>query len=229
MTTKLSVSIAAILFLANSHPQKSLASQILTSDGIKIMIMGNEYRVTFPVPVGQEVLYSANEGCPQSHQTSQGHHYAHVHITYGLPITTGIDQNMVPRTIDKDGINAYWYWYYNDYDKKNSPNPPTKQVSHCYDGDPDVTYNCHGYSMGKNTWVQEPSIIIADEYQGADRQTATIWVEAMNVHSIKQSSYTANGAYAWTLVSTEKNGPSAIETGTWTSIAPPNMTPYKPK
>ena len=113
------------------------------------------YTVKFDVPEGQMILYGNGENCgDSSHRTIKAEprrYYSHFHITYTLP-KTGTDQYGNPRTVNNtDEINAYWDTRY--------PSPNYTRYL-----DADHTYNCYGYALWTEVWVQDPSWIYADDY-----------------------------------------------------------------
>lgn len=131
------------------------ASTTYTSDSLQIRegTPATNYTVTFSVAAGQMVLYANGENCGNSsHRTRNGlRYFEHFHITYTLP-KTGTDQFLNARTIDNAGeIDAYWDTVY------PSPNY-TRYVG------ADHTYNCWGYALWKNVWIQDPAWVYADDY-----------------------------------------------------------------
>lgn len=187
---------SAILLYGHS----CLAATTWTSDTIEIREGGKDYEVIFSVASGELVEYSNGENCTQGHKTANGgRYYNHFHTTYALP-KTGIDTDGNPRTVTNAKIDAYWDNYYAGYARTAGS---------------DHTCNCWGYAFGSNVWVNDPSFIYADDYQGATA-TKVGNLEALSGHVRKITKICDNvEADDYVAASEEKNRYSGLYKGTW--------------
>jgi len=128
------------------------AVQHWTQDSLPMREEGVDYRVTFDVTSGQLDLYANGEDCgnPNHRTVDGGRYFEHFHISYSLP-KTGVDAMGEERTVTAANTTAYWDSYYSDGYARIGPE--------------NVTYNCWGYSLGYDVWIQDPSYIYEDDYE----------------------------------------------------------------
>jgi hypothetical protein len=172
--------------------------------------------IHFTVPDAQAVYFGNGVNCGNAaHRTANGQRYfSHGHKTFGLP-QSGLDDNGTLRQngLTSDTINAFWDALYG--------------ISHV--GNADHTSNCWAYALGYGCWIQDPSWILADDYDVS--QTVVVGVDSMDEHMKKITGICNNEPNTNTVGSTsEKCRASAIYNfsyycpggGTHTAI-------YKPK
>jgi hypothetical protein len=132
---------------------KSYCADYYTRLTLEVREEGRDYYVAFDVSYGEFVLYANDENCGNSaHRTANGGRYfEHIHFSYSLP-KNGHDEFGNPRTVTIANTSEWWHYnYFRD--------PDYVQIMPA-----DPHYNCWGYSLGYNVWIQDPSYIYIDDY-----------------------------------------------------------------
>ncbi len=84
---------------------------------------------------------------------------------------------------------------------------------------PSVASNCHGYSMGYNTWVEDNSYIVANDFTNASGWSDCTELINGNDHSVAVSGYDQDGPwdgiFLYGFYTSEKNQTSDIYTNFW--------------
>lgn len=241
--TRLSVVLLALLLAggpASLATDKGLP--ILTVTGAKIMSGGSVIAVTLhftqaPTPPYSPVLWYKNEvDCPDStHVTSGGHYFSHTHKSLKLtssgvmqldgttapPGMTIIDENGISHNntfMTTANVTAVIDKYYADLATTDGITPYTSS------GSEDMTINCHGYSLGYGTWIQDMKNINLDDLVSTSNWGNTDVLEDGSNHSIRVSR-TVVGETP-TLNTTEKVREGRIYGHTWsyTGKHPSNAT-----
>lgn len=84
----------------------------------------------------------------RTHHPTTPRYFAHFHMTYAFP-KNGEDSNMNLHTVSEGTINAFWDFYYANKTREQTADPQ---------------YNCWGYAMGYDVWVQDPTWLYDDNY-----------------------------------------------------------------
>ena len=122
--------------------------------------------------LGNHEWYGDTNSC-QTHRTqtsSPGKSFAHVHVDVPNPLVayeaytnpvTGIITFVSVGSFTTYDVQAYWNkWFLDEVDSGRRANV---QSFGCYAGE-DLTYNCYGYALGYDTWIQDPGPIYLDDY-----------------------------------------------------------------
>jgi len=117
--------------------------------------------------IGNHVWYGANNSC-LTHRTSKDNSFAHVHVDVPstlagyVPATnpaTGAVIFVSIGTFTLSDVKAFWdnYFFGGAGGRANMANISTY-------GSENLTRNCWGYSLGYDTWIQDPAPIYNDDY-----------------------------------------------------------------
>jgi len=177
--------IILIMLLAGmTFSMEAFAGEQVLKDQITIREWLKNRTVEFDVPAGDMIAFANDEACGKTeHRTKdQGLYFEHIHIKYTLP-KTGMDEYGVERTVTTDKIDAYWDWHYGPIDGGCNP---TKNCTG-RDSGANHTYNCYAYAFGYDTWIQDPTYIFQDDYQGNVEVDAGV-VQKLTGHVIKVTS-----------------------------------------
>jgi hypothetical protein len=202
------------------------AADVYFEERFFIMESGTLYQIWVSVA---GIQFHTGESVTCHHTTkSPPHYFAHTHKNYeGLPL------NYTLETWNSAGtVLLAWYdpvtneHYGSNLDLVEGTVAPLYATifpdsAYSYISSFDPTSNCHGYSTGYNTWIDDMSDILADDYR-----TAPFWTEACLLttgddisHSVYIEQYDDD---LW--MTTEKMNISGVYSRVWAS----RPYPYSP-
>lgn len=181
---------------------------------------GTDYEVSVPIPAGEAISYSSTEDCGvAAHKTAAGNRFAHSHFTFSLPIT-GSSAFSSEHEVTAANIDRYHKAHF-FASSRWTVALTLKQER----------FNCHGYALGYYIWIDDPTKIFNDDYQGASKSDPTPLMNRGASHTAKITGI--SGEYhKYVSESYEKNNYSKNYKGTWgywQNWYPDSLSLYKKK
>jgi hypothetical protein len=218
MNTKCILAIGFGLISQSIFINRGLAGTVVTTiGGIAIMDGGVDMSVKVVVPNtttgGSAIDYANGDNTdPSNIHTKKGRYFDHLwmnDISYPMWVSAYNPTDLSIHPVNSTTIRAHWDNYYANLATGygNTKNGPT------------VASNCHGYSMGYSTWVQDNTYIVADDFKNATGWSDCTELINANVHSVKESGYSqvgpSEGIFLYGFFTNEKNQASDIYTNYW--------------
>jgi len=153
--------------------ERLVCAQVVEFDWAPVEIFRNNESPRRVYIYGNHVEYQANgqDYCDDpGHRTSEDNPFRHAHVSVPDPLEAYVVSYNASTdkyeyesigTFTLDDVRAYWDdWFAID----SAIGYRENVVSFgCY-GSEDLTYNCWGYSLGYDTWIQNPDPIYRDDY-----------------------------------------------------------------
>lgn len=199
----LAAGLVVVLLMGSvtSHAHAASSSKYKQAEA---RIAGVSKTVFLEHPTALNWEYANSEDCGAAHKTAKGNRFfAHKHVAaYAFPCDGVDDTGNAIKGITTDMIRDYWEW-----------NNGGQYYVYAHSGAEDVTYNCFGYALGPQVWIQDPTFIYADDYEAStDPAVGNVWPIGGTAHVIKVVAICANGEpFNFVSQTSEKNRCSRIE------------------
>ncbi len=191
--------------------------------GLKIWVReasGNDYEVSVPIPAGQAIDFQSSEDCgTAAHKTAAGNKFAHAHLSFSLPIT-GVSTLSATHQVTTTNIDRYHKAHMFASSRYTVVATANQQQ-----------YNCHGYALGFNVWIDDPAKIFDDDYEPGSKSDSTPLMNRTSGHMVKVTGISGS-VFKYIRQTHEKNNYSKVHKGTWGYLYnryPDSLSLYKKK
>ena len=108
---------------------------------------------------GNHFFYASGDNCPD-HKTSTGRSFDHIHVDMSFPAEVKNEFGVVIAVVTENKVRDFFdNWAgFTAKDRENV-------VIWSGGGGVNLTFNCWGYSLGYDTWIQDPTPIYEDDYK----------------------------------------------------------------